>query len=46
MNKEQLKKLKDLIEKVEYARGTNEFEKWTLTLLTWLDGALSGIKIK
>lgn len=46
MNKEQLKKLKSLVAKVEYARGTKHFEKWTLTLLTWLDGVLSGIIIK
>lgn len=46
MNKEQLKKLKELVKKVEYSRGTTEFEKWSLTLLTWLDGVLSGIKIK
>jgi len=44
MNKEQIKKLKDLVKKVEYSRGTPDFEKWSLTLLTWLDGVLSGIK--
>jgi hypothetical protein len=44
MTREQIKKLRSLVEKVEYARGTSEFEKWCLTLLTFLDGVLSGIK--
>ena len=44
MNKEQIKKLRVLVQKVEYSRGTSEFENLSLSLLTWLDGVLSGIK--
>ena len=43
MNKETQKRLRNLIDKVEYARGTDEFEAWALHLLSFLSGYLMGV---
>ncbi len=44
MNKTQISQLKRLVECAEYARGTDEFEKHVLTLLTYLSGLLSNFE--
>ena len=43
MKYENRKKLGALIDKVKYARGGEQFEPFTLTLLSFLDGYLTGV---
>ena len=44
MKTETRQKLKGLVQKVEYARGTTDFEKFTLHMLSFLDGLVNGLE--
>jgi hypothetical protein len=44
MTHDQIIKLKQLLKTIDFSKGTDEYQKWVDTLLTFLDGILSNFE--